>query len=285
MGYLHIDNLYKNQEILMFKECYALEKIHGTSAHISYKQDSVRLFSGGCKHSDFASLFDEDSLRGSMTGVGTEVVIYGEAYGGKLQGMRETYGDKLKFVAFDVKIGGLWLNVPAAEEFCHNCLIQFVSYERITTDLDQIDAQRDKHSLQAVRTGMGDGKMREGVVLRPIIEVRKNNGERIICKHKRDEFKETKTPRKVDPDKLKVLEDAREIAEEWVTSMRIVHVLDKIENPCMEKMREIITAMMDDVGREAEGEIVWSPEVKKAIGKATAIGVKEHFKSKLKEIA
>jgi hypothetical protein len=30
MGYLHIDNLYKSQDILLFKRCYALEKIHGT---------------------------------------------------------------------------------------------------------------------------------------------------------------------------------------------------------------------------------------------------------------
>ncbi len=29
MGYMHIDNLYKDQTILMFRECYALEKIHG----------------------------------------------------------------------------------------------------------------------------------------------------------------------------------------------------------------------------------------------------------------
>lgn len=28
MGYLHIDNLYKAQEILLFRTCYALEKIH-----------------------------------------------------------------------------------------------------------------------------------------------------------------------------------------------------------------------------------------------------------------
>ena len=37
MAYLHIDNLYKNQEILMFKECYALEKIHGTSGTITLR--------------------------------------------------------------------------------------------------------------------------------------------------------------------------------------------------------------------------------------------------------
>lgn len=33
MGYLHIDNLYKNRDILLFRECWALEKVHGTSAH------------------------------------------------------------------------------------------------------------------------------------------------------------------------------------------------------------------------------------------------------------
>ena len=29
MGYAHIENLYKCQDILMFRECYATEKIHG----------------------------------------------------------------------------------------------------------------------------------------------------------------------------------------------------------------------------------------------------------------
>ena len=47
MGYAHIDNLYKEQTILMFRECYALEKIHGTSAHISWKGKQLWLSSGG----------------------------------------------------------------------------------------------------------------------------------------------------------------------------------------------------------------------------------------------
>ena len=37
MAYHHIDNLYRNQDVLLFKEVYALEKIHGTSAHVSFK--------------------------------------------------------------------------------------------------------------------------------------------------------------------------------------------------------------------------------------------------------
>ncbi len=280
MGYMHIENLYKNQEIMLFKECYAMEKIHGTSAHVAHKDGALRFFAGGATHSLFVELFNQDFLLEKCRGI--NVIVYGEAYGGKLQGMSATYGPNMKFIAFDVQIEGMWLSVPQAEEFCREAGLEFVHYVRISTNLNDIDAQRDAHSVQAVRNGMGDGHIREGVVLRPLIELTKNNGERVISKHKRDEFKETKTQREVDPEKLKVLEDAQAIADEWVTPMRIQHVLDKIENPCMEKMRQIMDAMFEDVEREGKDEIVWSAEVKKAVGKATAVGVKAYFQDQLR---
>ena len=34
MGYLEIKNLYADARVLGFKEVYALEKIHGTSANV-----------------------------------------------------------------------------------------------------------------------------------------------------------------------------------------------------------------------------------------------------------
>lgn len=39
MGYLHIDNLYKNQTIRLFRECYALEKV---LASIQAERDELR---------------------------------------------------------------------------------------------------------------------------------------------------------------------------------------------------------------------------------------------------
>jgi len=63
MSYLSIDNLYKNQTILLFKECYAMEKIHGTSAHISYQNSNIGFFSGGSKHEDFIKLFNREELK------------------------------------------------------------------------------------------------------------------------------------------------------------------------------------------------------------------------------
>ena len=63
MSYMHISNLYRERDILLFKECYAMEKIHGTSAHISFTPslkpgtEQLNFFSGGEKHENFIKLF------------------------------------------------------------------------------------------------------------------------------------------------------------------------------------------------------------------------------------
>lgn len=283
MGYLHIDNLYKNNNIQYFQECYALEKIHGTSTHIAWKDEQLRFHSGGCNHEQFIAIFDQDNLKKvfSETFGIRSVIVYGEGYGGKMQGMSGTYGKELRFVAFDVKVDDCWLSVPQAERVVQNLGLEFVDYVKIPTDIDSINQQRDRESIQAVRNGCGHGKLREGIVLRPLLECTLNNRDRIISKHKRDEFRETKTPRVVDPEKVKVLEEAEAIASEWVTPMRLNHVLDKIENKTMENIPEIIKAMIEDVYREGKGEIVESGPTRKAIGKATVKLFKASLMSKL----
>lgn len=299
MGYMHIDNLYKNQEILMFRECYALEKIHGTSAHISWKEKKVHFFAGGCSHENFVKLFDEAALAKAFESIGADVTVFGEAYGGKLQGMSGTYGKTLKFIAFDVKIEDNWLAVPQAEDICKALGIEFVHYVKVSTEeytcecgkavkrLQAIDAQRDAESVQAIRNGVGPGKLREGVVLRPLIEVKKNNGERIMAKHKREEFAERQNvPAVDDPAKLKALADANAIADEWVTPMRLTHVLDKMgllppNGDAIAKTGDVVKAMVEDVTREAKGEILDSKEARSAIGRKTA----ELFKQRIKEVA
>lgn len=281
MGYLHIDNLYKNQEILLFKECYVLEKIHGTSANISWDGNKVTYFSGGEKLEKFKSIFNEQALIDGFNKLGiNDITIYGEAYGGKCQGMSATYGKALKFVVFDVQIGKSWLSVPDMDNIATGMGLEVVHWERLPTDLSVLDAHRDAPSVQAKRNGCGDDKHREGVVLRPLIELTKNNGQRVIVKHKQPKFEERATPQKiVDPAKLKVLEEAKAIADEWVTPMRLIHVLDKLpeQDKCIEHMSAIIKAMVEDVYREASGEIVESKEAAQAIGTRTAKLFKEHL--------
>ena len=287
MAYLNIDNLYLNQTILLFKECYSLEKIHGSSSHIGWKFDSnqIHLFSGGESNVNFTALFDKEFLVKKFQEIfpDQDATIYGEVYGGKCQGMSHVYGKEMKFIGFDVKVGDVWLNVPNAEDVCNNFNVEFVDYVKIEVNLDNLNIERDKPSVQAVRNGITEPKPREGVVLRPLVEMRTNNGERVICKYKPDEKMETKTKREVTPEQLKVLADADEIAEEWVTNMRLEHVLQKFSADVnMEAMGDIIKAMISDVYREGREEIVESKAVEKAIGKKTVQLFKQKLQSKLK---
>lgn len=301
MGYLHIDNLYKNQDILLFNKCYAMEKIHGTSAHVSYTHDNgVRFFSGGVSREQFVKLWGNESsatnkntheyiydyckLLNGLKALGSDVVIYGEAYGGKCQKMSATYGPNLRFVAFDVKIDDCWLAVPQAAEIAAECGLDFVWWAESTTKIAELDKLRDRDSEQAKKNGMGDGHKMEGIIIRPTVELTKNNGKRIIVKHKRDDFRETATPRKViDPAKLEILAEAAAISEEWCTEMRLLHVLDKMDNPGVEQTRDVIHNMCEDIKREGEGEIVWSKEAGKAIGKLTAQMFKKRLQAALNE--
>lgn len=280
MGYIHIENLYKDQTILLFKECYALEKIHGRSAHVQYKDDGIIFFSGGCKYEEFIKLFNVEDLLKKFREFFHEdsnIIIYGEAYGGKYQGMARTYGKDLRFVVFEVKIDRMWLPVPKAENVAKLLGFDFVPYEEIDVTLEEINKQRDADSVQAIKNGMGEGHIREGIVLRPLEEFTKNNGDRVIVKHKRDEFKETATPRKI-TDKLEKLLEVNKIIDEWLTEARLDHVLNKAGMELeIRNISKIITCMQEDIYREAKGEIEESKELKKAIGRGTALMFKKRL--------
>lgn len=272
MGYLHIENLYKCQDILMFRECYALEKIHGTSAHVRWADGKVSLSSGGESPARFSALFDEAALTAKFAElVQGACVVYGEAYGGKQQGMKATYGDALRFIVFDIQIDGMWLSVPQMDALAKSLGFDVVQWTKVPTDLAVLDALRDAPSSQAFLNGCGE-RPREGVILRPLVEMTKNNGDRVIAKHKCAAFEERATPQKVvDPSQLAVLEKAEAIANEWVTPMRLTHVLDKIPGPHgMQHTPIVIKAMVEDVYREGKGEIVESKDAERAIGKRAA---------------
>ena len=282
MGYAHIDNLYKFQDVLLFRECYALEKIHGTSAHLKWKNGTVCYSSGGEKADRFLALFDDAALKSAFLAIGhPEITVYGEAYGGKQQGQSWRYGKDLRFVAFEVKVGETWLSVPNAANVVEKLGLEFVYYRRISTDLAAVDAERDAPSEQSKRNGVEGEHPREGIVLRPLEEMTKSNGTRIIAKHKRDEERETKTARAVDPAKVEVLREANAIADEWVTLTRLEHVLNKLGPVGMEQTPDVIRAMIEDVTREAAGEIVDGKDTRRAIGAATAKLFKAHVKAAL----
>jgi hypothetical protein len=322
LGYQHISNLERETDILQFKYVYALEKIHGTSAHISWRSPGLdasdsshfrlNFFSGGEKHENFVALFNQEELAQKFRDKfgDTPVIVYGEAYGGKQQGMAQTYGKDLRFVAFEVKIDKSWLSVTKAHEVALSLGLDFVDYELIPThicdhtrdaellkelwethgELAAIVNERNKPSTQAMRNGMGE-QMREGIVLRPPFEVTLNNGKRLIVKFKRDEFKERRTsPKILDPNQAQLIQDANLVAFEFVVMERLLHVINRLISTREDKevsikdTSEIIKLMVEDVTREAEGEIVDNKLVRKAIGAQAVKLFKQYLSNKLREL-
>lgn len=308
MGYRHINNLYKDQTVLIFKRLYAMEKIHGTSANLSFKYSPEQIviegdipifekyqlnyFSGGEKHENFIKLFNKEDLckKALELGFNKDFTVYGEAYGGKQQGMSETYGKELKFIAFEVQIGDKFMQVPYAHEICDKLGIEFVHYEEIPADPEMIDTLAKAPSIQAQRNGIINPKLpREGIVLRPLMELLHPDGiGRIMAKHKNDVYKEREhVPKIQNVEELKIIEDAKSIAQEWVTVMRLEHVIDKLKANGMiieeKRMNDIIKAMIEDIEREAKGEIVENKQTRKAIGQKTAKLLIERFKNNIGE--
>lgn len=288
MGYQSIDNLYKYPQLFLFKEVFASEKIHGTSAHISFNDGKLGFFAGGENYNNFIKLFNHEDLAAKMKALQDSIpekptiTVFGEAYGGKCQAMSDTYGKELKFIAFEVQIGDIWLNVPKAHKLATDFGLEFVFFTQIPCTIEAIDAEMRRSSTQAVRNGCGDNKMSEGVVLRPLEEVRFNNGERCVAKHKNPEFSERRSKKDtvLSPEKTEALTDAKEIAEEWVTEMRAAHVADKLKGELQRDLNlsdtpRFINNMVGDVLRESKGEVLETKENLKAIkGMASKLFVK-----------
>lgn len=304
MGYMKIPNLYNDTRIFNFEECYAMEKIHGTSAHIRWDGKEVIFFSGGEKHENFVKLFNVEDLKVTFTELCGEnsLTVYGEAYGGKQQGMSDTYGKELKFIAFDVRMGdGTWLTVPEAEAFVTLALdLEFVDYVKVATKLHLLDAERDMPSVQAHKNGISEDKVREGIVIRPIQEEVDHKGNRIITKHKCAAFSEVEHVKMVDLEALEEKNRKAVLADAWVTEMRLHHVLDKVKADRIEAAHQmgddtidtpfdmkdtsiIIGAMVKDVMAESEGQLVWDKAMGSAVASATARLFKLYLHKKLEE--
>ena len=223
MGYMHIDPLYKCVEFFrLFQEVYIMEKIHGTTTWIIFNNinKTINFHSGGSDGNEFKAIFDEKNLTSCLSDMPfTLVKIHGEGYGGKMQAMSHTYGPTLKFVAFDVYVENeqtkSFLNVDEAEKLCHALGLEFVHYIRANNIPEIIEEESVKESVQAIRNGMGPGKQREGVIVKPIIESYLRTGKRAVFKHKNEIFWEIKTKRSLG-EKLKVASDINEIVDDWV---------------------------------------------------------------------
>jgi hypothetical protein len=254
---------------------------------LRFESDTIHFFSGGEKRETFVSIFDQADLGRRFAEIfhtpPTKVVVYGEAYGGKMQGMSGTYGTKARFIAFDVAINDKWLQVEHAKRLTESLGLEFVPFNLVDCTPEALNAERDIPSRIGVINAQRDGvtdyvpKPAEGIVVRPVIELDYPNGSRIIAKHKRSDFSErkSKADTNLNPDKALALANAEAVAAEFVTEMRLSHVVDKLKGTVGRELTfadipEVIDAMMEDVLREGAGEVENTKPNRKAIGNATA---------------
>jgi len=269
-----------------------MEKIHGTSGHISFRDNTLRFFSGGAPHERFVELFNQEALLQAFQDLGhgedCPITVYGEVYGAKLQRMRDTYGNDLAFVGFEVKIDQAWLAVTNAEKVTRRLGLDFVPYIKIPCTLAALDWARDMESHQAIKNGMGRGHKREGVVLRPLEELRYANGTRAMIKYKAEAFRESRTrqPRPFDPAKAESLRGAADYASEYIVQSRLDNVLSHLppEEVCIENTGKVIKLMMADVLlEEPPSEQIDKKDINKALGRAAALLFKKHIMKQLEE--
>jgi len=149
MSYHKIHNLYRDPNWLnLFKKVWVTQKIHGTSAHLFFNKDGLHLFSGGADCLQFSLLFNKEKLFSTYKENydQQELIIYGEAHGGKLQGMSSTYGKELRFIAFDVKLEGLWRDVPHCKYIADLFELEFVWHSLVDNTIENLNFYRDMPS-------------------------------------------------------------------------------------------------------------------------------------------
>lgn len=181
----------KTVEYLRNNSWFFTEKIDGTNIRVHWdghkvsfggRTDSAQIpvplmnyliatFSGEINEQLFEQKFGE-----------TEVTLYGEAYGPKIQKGGGLYRDDVSFILFDVLIGDVWLERHNVEDIANTFGIDVVPLMGVGTIQDAIEWVKEKPMSYIGKAPM------EGIVARPVVEIRDRMGKRVIVKIKVKDF-------------------------------------------------------------------------------------------------
>lgn len=115
----------------------------------------------------------------------TEVTLYGEGYGPKIQKGGGLYRSDVSFILFDVSVGDVWLTRDSVEDIAEALGVGVVPVVGIGPLGAAIDFVKQRPaSLLSEKAQM------EGVVARPVVELKDRMGRRLIVKIKVRDFAE-----------------------------------------------------------------------------------------------
>jgi len=176
-------------EYLQNNEWSFTEKIDGTNIRVIWdstnkditfkgKTDNAQIPANLYK--ELALIFVSDKLAEVFPD--TDVCFYGEGYGVKIQNGGSYIPDGNDFILFDIKIGDWWLQRKDILGIAEKLGLDVVPDIGTGTLADLVNL---------VRTGFNSKIgtcIAEGIVARPLVELKARNGERIITKLKYRDF-------------------------------------------------------------------------------------------------
>lgn len=176
------------------------EKVDGTNIRVMWNGESIvfggktdnasipvfllyklqELFEGTIKKELLKKTFTDEKTGEFMT----DVCLYGEGYGAKIQKGGGNYiKDGVSFVLFDVKIGDWWLQRESIEDVGEKLGLKVIPIIGEGTIDEMLEITK-----QGFKSHWGDF-IAEGIVARPKVELRNRAGKRIITKIKHKDFK------------------------------------------------------------------------------------------------
>lgn len=186
-------NNYRNPTIVYLKDnMWAFtEKVDGTNIRVHWDGHKVEF--GGrtdktqipghllSKLNEMFATSEAEELFEQTWG-DKDVILFGEGYGPKIQNGGD-YRPDVSFILFDVLVGDNYQEREWVEKTAQMFNIDVVPIVLTGTIQDGID-----YVMKHPRSTMGTAMM-EGVVGRPMIELRDRRGERVIVKIKWEDFK------------------------------------------------------------------------------------------------
>jgi RNA ligase (TIGR02306 family) len=199
MEYTEIENMRNFPDIFTMGENVILtEKIHGTSSRVGIIEGELM---GGSKavrrkrpeDDKFntslywypLSLEPVRTLIESLGDTARQVILFGEIYGSKIQSFHYGHKGTLGFRAFDLLINGYYLNWSDFVATCHQFGVETVPVvATIPFDLAEVKRYSEGETLLLAQ----DAHIREGLVVRPLVERTHPKIGRVILKYVSDSY-------------------------------------------------------------------------------------------------
>ena len=177
-------------QYLQDNEWVFTEKVDGTNIRVMFDGKCIS-FGGKTDRAQIPtnlvnrlneSFLDKSALfKDVFDGDATEVCLYGEGYGAKIQSGGKYRPDQ-DFVLFDIKIGHWWLQREDIEDIAKKLSIDIVPIIGLGTLVDMVNITRRGFN------SLWGNFIAEGIVARPIVELKSRSGDRIITKIKHKDF-------------------------------------------------------------------------------------------------